>query len=74
MQANNLIRMANQIGVFFEAMPDRPAALESLILHIRKFWAPSMRHALLDQLEGTGDAGLTPMVAEAIRLYRDQLC
>ena len=74
MQVDNLIRMANQIGAFFEAMPDRPAALESLVLHIKKFWTPSMRRALLDQVDGTGDAGLSPMAAEAILLHRDQLC
>ncbi|MGH8822560.1 MAG: formate dehydrogenase subunit delta [Rhodoferax sp.] len=43
-------------------------------MHIKKFWTPSMRRAFLDQVDSTGDAGLTPMVAQAIRLHRDQLC
>ena len=74
MQVDNLIRMANQIGAFFEAMPDRPEALENLVLHIKKFWTPAMRRALLEQVDGAGDVGLAPMVAEAIHLHRAQLC
>ena len=73
MQVDNLIRMANQIGAFFEAMPDRPEALENLALHIKKFWEPGMRRTLLDHFDRAGDAGLTPMAAEAIRLHRGHL-
>ncbi len=73
MQVDNLIRMANQIGAFFEAMPNRPEALENLALHIKKFWEPGMRSALLDHLDRAGGAGLSRMAAEAIRLHRGHL-
>lgn len=43
MDANNLIRMANRIGEFFEAMPDREEALHGIAEHIHKFWEPRMR-------------------------------
>ena len=41
MHTDPLVKMANQIGHFFEAMPDRPEALEGIAQHIRKFWGAS---------------------------------
>ena len=40
---DNLIRMANRIGDFFEAMPDHAEALEGIATHLKKFWEPRMR-------------------------------
>ena len=48
MEISNLIRMANRIGQFFEAMPDRQEAGEGVANHIHKFWEPRMRTQLLD--------------------------
>ncbi len=73
MHADHLIRMANQIGTFFEAMPDRAEALEGIAQHIRKFWDPRMRKALLAQVDGGGSATLSATVAEAIARYRGVL-
>ena len=50
--------MANRIGDFFEAMPDRAEALEGIANHIQKFWEPRMRTALLDFLAGHPDGCL----------------
>lgn len=71
MRTDALIRTANQIGSFFEAMPDRAEALEGIALHIRKFWEPRMRRELLAHVDGGGGAGLSAMVAEAIVQHRD---
>ncbi|HBI83864.1 MAG TPA: formate dehydrogenase, partial [Alcaligenaceae bacterium] len=46
MDTGNLVRMANRIGDFFEAMPDRDRALHDAIEHLRKFWEPRMRQEL----------------------------
>ena len=43
MDIHNLVSMANQIGQFFSAYPDREEALEGIANHIRKFWEPRMR-------------------------------
>jgi len=67
---DNLIRMVNQIGSFFEAMPDRPEARMELVQHIKKFWEPRMRHALLEHVDANGEAELSPMVAEALASHR----
>ena len=37
MDINNLVTMLNQMGDFFEAMPDRKQAKLDLITHVKKF-------------------------------------
>ncbi len=71
MNVDSLVRMANQIGTFFEAMPDREEALEGIALHLKRFWAPPMRRALVTHFDKGDSTALSPMVAEAIRLHRD---
>lgn len=74
MDVNNLIRMANRIGEFFIAMPDRDEALEGVALHIQKFWDPRMRLRLLDALSDEQQAQqLLPLVRESLQLYGQQL-
>jgi formate dehydrogenase subunit delta len=65
MDSDNLVRMANRIGQFFEAQPDRAEALEGISSHIEKFWTPMMREALAHHL-AQGGQGLDPMVREAL--------
>ena len=67
MDANNLIHMANRIGEFFEAMPDREEALQGIAEHIHKFWEPRMRGRLQTVLEQVEEAQLLrPIVKEAL--------
>jgi formate dehydrogenase subunit delta len=65
--------MANQIGEFFDSMPDRPEALAGVAEHIKKFWEPRMRRALLAHVDGGGDADLHRVVSEAIVSHRTLL-
>jgi formate dehydrogenase subunit delta len=73
MDVKHLVHMANQIGEFFEAMPDRPEALEGIVSHVRKFWAPRMRERLARHLDEQGGEGLRPIVLEAFQLHRATL-
>jgi formate dehydrogenase subunit delta len=73
MQPESLVRMANQIGTFFEAMPDRAEALDGIAQHLRRYWDPRMRRALLAHVDGGGQTGLSDAVLEAIRRNRAQL-
>jgi len=74
MDAENLVKMANQIGDFFAAFPDRAEALDGIAGHIRKFWAPPMRRQLLAHVDASGAAaGVSPIVNEALQAYREQL-
>jgi formate dehydrogenase subunit delta len=70
MKIDNLITMANQIGSFFEAMPDREEAVSDIAGHIKRFWEPRMRRALLGQVDVDGGEGLMEIVREAVGRYR----
>ena len=69
MNIDNLVLMANQIGGFFDAMPDRDEAIEGVSNHIRKFWAPRMRKQLTEHWEAGADTGLMPIVVEALTAH-----
>ena len=69
MEASNLIHMANRIGEFFEAMPDREEALHGIAEHIHKFWEPRMRRHLFEVLDAGGH-GLRPLVLDAAAMIR----
>jgi len=73
MNNQTLVRMANQIGHFFEAMPDRQQALEDIAQHIRKFWEPRMRRQILEHLDQRHGEGLTDIVRQAFTHHRGLL-
>ena len=68
MSADRLIYMANQIGKFFSSQGG-DKAVPGIAEHIRKFWDPRMRAAILKHLE-TGGAGLEPEVRDALEALR----
>lgn len=67
---DNLIRMANQIGTFFESMPDRQEALEGIATHLQKFWDPRMRQAFLARVDGSSHQDISEIVLAAVRAHR----
>jgi formate dehydrogenase subunit delta len=73
MHIDNLVHMANRIGEFFQAMPDREEARREIAQHLRKFWEPRMRRALLEHLDDAGGAGLLDIVRDAVRQHREAL-
>lgn len=70
MNPSNLIKMANQIGAFFEAMPNREQAVKDVAAHIQRSWEPRMRTALLQHVGQNGDAELSAIVREALPLVK----
>ena len=70
MDTNNLIKMANQIGSFFESMPDRAQAIKDIASHIKRFWEPRMRRAILASIDQHQDAAMSEIVREAIVSHR----
>lgn len=72
----HLIDMANRIGEFFDSMPERAEALAGIADHIKRFWEPRMRRALLatlDAPEGASGETMTPIVREALLANRELL-
>jgi len=72
MSLDKLVYMANQIGKFFATQgPDQ--AVAGTADHIRKFWDPRMRTAIVAHLRA-GGAGLDPVARLAVeRLPEAQL-
>ena len=68
-----LVHMANRIGEFFQAMPDRAEALLGVATHIRKFWDPRMRRQLLAYLDQQAGEGLSELVLNSLREHRSIL-
>lgn len=70
MNIEKLIRMANHIGDFFAAQPERNIALDGYAGHLLKFWDPNMRRQLLAHLDETGGEGLSEFVRSALTTRR----
>lgn len=66
MKRDNLIKMANQIGAFFEAMPDREQAVADVATHLKRTWEPRMRVEILKTLGTAEEAQLKPVVRDAL--------
>ena len=70
MQNEQLIKMANQIGDFYESFPDKKQAQMDIAGHLNKFWAISMRQQIAQYVkDNAGNAaasGLHALVAAAI--------
>jgi len=72
MDMQKLIKMANQIGDFFAAMPE-DEALQGISGHLQRFWEPRMRRQLLEYMDAEQGRDLKPIVVSAIRAYRGRL-
>jgi formate dehydrogenase subunit delta len=71
MSADRLVMMANQIGKFFAPQRDGdPAA--AIATHIRKFWDPRMRAAIVAHLDKGGEGLEDPVRQAVLRLKEGQ--
>ena len=73
MDLDNLIVMANRIGSFFAAQPDRDEALAGIADHVKKFWEPRMRAQILAAVGTEAGAGLSEIVSAALTTHRAML-
>jgi formate dehydrogenase subunit delta len=74
MNTEHLVQMANDIGRFFAADPDRDEAMRDIASHLKHFWAPQMREEIVHYLDTHDGAGLVPIVYQSLARYREQLC
>jgi hypothetical protein len=63
-----IVRMANQIGTFFESKPHEEG-VHGVAEHINKFWEPRMRRHFFEVFDAGGE-GLKPIVLEAAAQIR----
>ena len=68
MDIHHLVKMANDIGAFYEALPDRHEAISSIATHLKNFWEPRMRREIIDYAKQgvRQDPQLKEIVREAI--------
>lgn len=69
MQTETLIKMANQIGDFFESYPDDRQAQIDIAGHLNKFWALQMRQQLALHVKDAKGEGLHAKVITAIATH-----
>jgi formate dehydrogenase subunit delta len=68
MSPDRLVYMANQIGAFFRSQgPDK--AVPGITEHLKKFWEPRMRAAIIAHLDAGGE-GLAPEVRAAVEALK----
>ena len=73
MKIERLVKMANDIGTFFEAEPDKAKGAKGIADHIRNFWDPRMRREICEYLDKSSGAGLRPLVFTALSEHRKEL-
>ncbi len=73
MDSHQLIKMANQIGQFFESMPNRAEAEKDIATHLKRFWDPRMRRVIVASLDSDDAAAMSPIVREALTTHRQML-
>jgi len=61
-----LITMANDIANFFQSEPDRAAAVEGVLNHLKRFWDPRMRRKIVAHLNERGGEGLSELARAAV--------
>ena len=66
MQNETLIKMANQVGDFFGADPDKSQANLEIANHLNRFWTLDMRQQIAKYVSEESGTGLHQQVIEAI--------
>lgn len=67
MEIEKLIKMANQIGDFFEAYPDDEAAKKGIAVHLKQYWNSVMIKSMVAHVNNNQGSGLHPRVLEAVK-------
>ena len=73
MDIHHLVDMANNIGAFFAAEPDKAKGAQGIANHIKSFWEPRMRRQILSYLDEKSGEGLSELVLSALRTHRKEL-
>jgi formate dehydrogenase subunit delta len=69
--AEHLAQMANDIGNFFRAQPNREDAIAGIANHIASYWTRRMREKLFAQIKEDGSS-LDELPREALQRLMDE--
>jgi formate dehydrogenase subunit delta len=67
MNVDNLVKMANEIALFYAAEAPHDEAAKNIATHLQRFWEPRMRKTIIEHNLG-GGAGLQDVVRDAVKL------
>ena len=70
MRVERLVSMANDIGAFWAAEPDRKEAAKNVAGHLKRFWDPRMRREIVAHYKD-GGAGLDDLARSAVALLAE---
>lgn len=73
MDAERIVDLANRIGDFFQAYPDRQEAMDGVATHIRRYWEPRMRQQLLAAVDAGAATGLSDLLTATVKERRAAL-
>jgi formate dehydrogenase subunit delta len=65
--ADHLVKMANDIGHFFRAEPQREDAIAGISNHIARYWTKRMREKIAAHMQHGGEGELDDLPREALR-------
>ena len=69
-KTDKLVRMANQIGVAFGALPEREAAANAA-RHLELYWTPKMIGEII-AFADSSQTGLSPVAAVAVKALKGE--
>ncbi len=69
MDIEHLVKMANQIEQFFRSEPDEQTAVAGIEGHLRRYWDPRMRTAIIEHCARGGE-GLGELARRAVMKLR----
>ncbi len=67
MNTEHLVKMANEIAAFFAGESAPEQAPRDVAAHLKRFWEPRMRRAMLEHYR-RGGAGLTDIARGAVAI------
>jgi formate dehydrogenase subunit delta len=70
MDISHLVKMANEIGAFFQSEPVADDGARAVADHIRRYWEPRMRQAIAAHARA-GGTGLHPIALQAVLLLEN---
>jgi formate dehydrogenase subunit delta len=72
MNIDLLIKMANEIGFFWEGEVGADQAANDVATHIKRYWEPRMRAQMITYFEQRQGAGLSDVAKGAVALLAGQ--
>jgi formate dehydrogenase subunit delta len=58
--------MANDIARYFASEPDREEAVAGIAAHLKRFWEPRMRAAIITHWRDNDGSGLDELAKDAV--------